>query len=86
MPNPPGTIRTSNDCGVTVAKVAVGTKLCPKVGLAFLTSEWRTCVETGSRVLAMISKVMLCERERVLSASRGPKRSRAWKPGNRMQP
>lgn len=43
-------------------------------------------VVTGSRVLERRLRVMGTVRERTLIMSRGPKASRAWKPGKRRTP
>jgi hypothetical protein len=44
------------------------------------------CVEMGERVEERRDRVMGSVRERTFMQSRGPKASRAWKPGKRITP
>ena len=80
VPRPPGTIRTSREGG-GAAKVWVGTTLWLKFEVCGFIGAEIGLVETGSRVEAMSESVMGWRSESRLSASRGPKTSRAWKPG-----
>lgn len=82
VPAPPGTKSTSRSSGA-LAKVCVGTmdwlKLDPAVAR-------KLAVETGSSVLAMMYRFTLLVKEKMFSASRGPKTSKAWKPGKTTKP
>lgn len=78
-PRPPGTRRTSR--GGAVAKVWVG-RMDWLVVLG-RSGDW---VGTGSRVVERRLRVMGSVLERTLMQSRGPKASRAWKPGKRTTP
>lgn len=78
-PRPPGTRRTSR--GGAVAKVWVGRMDWPVV--VGISGAW---VETGSRVMERRARVTDSVLERTLMQSRGPKASRAWKPGKRTTP
>lgn len=79
VPKPPGTRRTSR--GGALSKVCVGRMF------------WATAFEnpggfvlTGSRVVERRESVMRSVLESTFMQSRGPKASRAWKPGKRMTP
>lgn len=79
VPKPPGTRRTSR--GGALSKVCVGRMF------------WDTAfgkpgglVLTGSRVVERRESVISSVLERTFRQSRGPKASRAWKPGKRMTP
>ena len=72
---PPGTIKTSKSPGA-VSKVCVGTMLSANRGLACsVPSLGDDLVDTGSRVAAMIERVIVFSRERELRMSRGPNTS-----------
>ena len=43
-------------------------------------------VDTGSKVSAMTVRLILVVKARTFSASKGPKTSSAWKPGNTIMP
>lgn len=79
VPSPPGTRRTSS--GGAVSKVCVGR-------MFWLTASGKVggFVFTGSRVVESRERVIFSVRERTFMQSRGPKASRAWKPGKRTTP
>ena len=79
VPNPPGTRRTSSSGAVE--KVCVG-----RMDWPIADGERGDLVVTGSRVEERIERLMSCVQERTLNASKGPKASRAWKPGKRTTP
>lgn len=76
-----------------MARVWVGRTDCAKVGeqgvgrLMVGRMEAGSAVEMGDKVVLEIrERVRGWVRERRLRASRGPKTSRAWKPGKRRRP
>lgn len=79
VPRPPGTSKTSR--GGAVAKVWVGT-----INWPMAEGYPGGFVVTGSRSMARTDRERFSDRERRLIQSKGPKASRASKPGNRAIP
>lgn len=86
MPRPPGTKSTSRSGGLE--ELCVGTMDSPNLRVflvAFLNHG--TLLELmGVRVEASRESVRLLETLMPARASRGPKRSRGWKPSKRTKP
>lgn len=79
VPRPPGIRRISR--GGALAKVCVGRMFWPTA-----PGEAGDFVETGSRVMERRDSETCSVRERTLMQSKGPKASRAWKPGKSTTP